>query len=271
MRYTHTFDFVHRVLLFVGSAVLLFMVVDFLEPAWNALALWNPFEGFDLVLVLLSIAGAFGGLYVAAQVLGRTLLPGWPFTWAYALTSARVRLTADDAERLTPLVNGSYPLAWLNLSKLRKLSREERKPALYYVANRFAKEQGQPVPFPAFEEAMRQAEEADERPRRRAAEEESRRRQHEGKDAGKEQGQDSNAKQRRQGADDVAQALSVLGLSGTRPDFEAVRQAYRKKIADYHPDRFEGKDEALRHFVEERAKAINAAYQVLERAYGVKS
>lgn len=271
MKYTHTFDLVHRILLFAGSVTLVVISVDFLEPGWNALASWNPFDGFDLVLAVAAIAGFFGGLYLSAKVLERTLLPGWAFTWAYALTSAHVRLSTDEAERLTPLVDGSCPTGWLNLTRIRTLSREERKVALSFVANRFAQENGRAVPFPAVDEAMRQAEQAEEQAKRRAAEEEAHRKAREERKASGGEYRGSNGGAGASGTDAVTQALAVLGFTGGRPPFEVIRHVYRKKIADYHPDRFEGKDEALRRFVEDRAKAINAAYQVLECAYGAKS
>jgi DnaJ-domain-containing protein 1 len=50
-----------------------------------------------------------------------------------------------------------------------------------------------------------------------------------------------------------------LGLTAEASDAE-VEQAWRRLISQYHPDRFSGAAPELRAQAEQRARAINAAY-----------
>lgn len=67
--------------------------------------------------------------------------------------------------------------------------------------------------------------------------------------------------------------------SGPRPWYEVlqvpvyaslddVKLAYRRRIAEYHPDRTGGLAEELRELAEARAKEINVAYDAALRAFG---
>lgn len=67
--------------------------------------------------------------------------------------------------------------------------------------------------------------------------------------------------------------------SGPRPWYEVlqvpayaslddVKLAYRRRIAEYHPDRTSGLGEDLRKLAEDRAKEINVAYDTALRAFG---
>lgn len=67
--------------------------------------------------------------------------------------------------------------------------------------------------------------------------------------------------------------------SGPRPWYEVlqvpvyaslddVKLAYRRRIAEYHPDRTSGLGEELRQLAETRAKEINVAYDAALRAFG---
>lgn len=53
-----------------------------------------------------------------------------------------------------------------------------------------------------------------------------------------------------------------LGLRDDASDAE-VERAYRRLIAQYHPDRLAGAAEELRHQAEQRASAINRAYETI--------
>ncbi len=44
---------------------------------------------------------------------------------------------------------------------------------------------------------------------------------------------------------------------------EAIDQAYRRQMAQYHPDKVAGAAEEIRQLAEERASAINAAYDTV--------
>lgn len=55
-----------------------------------------------------------------------------------------------------------------------------------------------------------------------------------------------------------------LGLSEDASDAE-VERAYRRLIAQYHPDRLSGAAEELRAQAEARAKSINGAYETIQK------
>lgn len=55
------------------------------------------------------------------------------------------------------------------------------------------------------------------------------------------------------------EAYATLGVSADASD-EHIDKAYRKLMAKYHPDRVAGAADEIRELAEERARAINAAY-----------
>lgn len=56
----------------------------------------------------------------------------------------------------------------------------------------------------------------------------------------------------------------ILGVSkDASPD--AIKRAFRKEIAGYHPDRVEGLGRELRELAEQKAKEINFAYAAAKR------
>ena len=63
-------------------------------------------------------------------------------------------------------------------------------------------------------------------------------------------------------------ALEILGLNQRPDDFEVVKKAYRRKISEFHPDKFiEERPEVVR-YAEETSKRLNVAYAFLEESYG---
>lgn len=67
----------------------------------------------------------------------------------------------------------------------------------------------------------------------------------------------------------VNDAYAVIGVSPDTTD-EAVKRAYRKLITENHPDKLaaKGLPESMREVAEERAREINAAYDLIRRARG---
>ena len=47
--------------------------------------------------------------------------------------------------------------------------------------------------------------------------------------------------------------------------FEPIKQAYRRKMSQFHPDKFAGERPEVVQTMEETAKRLNAAYTYLER------
>ncbi|GAA4854272.1 J domain-containing protein [Luteimonas vadosa] len=65
------------------------------------------------------------------------------------------------------------------------------------------------------------------------------------------------------------QSYRVLGVTREASDAE-VDQAYRRLIAQYHPDRLSGAAPELREQAEARAREINGAYQQVKAERGRK-
>ena len=63
---------------------------------------------------------------------------------------------------------------------------------------------------------------------------------------------------------EVRQALGVLGVQGDDIDFSQVREQFRIRMKEYHPDRVAHLGEDLRRLAEERTKAFISAYKTTE-------
>ena len=68
---------------------------------------------------------------------------------------------------------------------------------------------------------------------------------------------------------DVREALSLFGLDG-EPSWKEVKKAYTSTVQLYHPDKVAGMGPELQEVAESKMKALNAAYSLLQRHYGVK-
>ena len=64
-------------------------------------------------------------------------------------------------------------------------------------------------------------------------------------------------------------ALSLFGLNG-EPTWKEVKKAYTSTVQLYHPDKVAGMGPELQEVAESKMKALNAAYSLLQRHYGVK-
>jgi DnaJ-domain-containing protein 1 len=59
----------------------------------------------------------------------------------------------------------------------------------------------------------------------------------------------------------------ILGVD-PHASLEEIRQAYRLRMSEYHPDKAAGLGPELRELAERKAKEINRAYQEARRARG---
>lgn len=62
----------------------------------------------------------------------------------------------------------------------------------------------------------------------------------------------------------VSDACALLGVS-VNAEFEEIRIAYKKKIAEYHPDKVAHLGEELQKMAEIKTKDINYAYSYLKK------
>jgi DnaJ-domain-containing protein 1 len=67
--------------------------------------------------------------------------------------------------------------------------------------------------------------------------------------------------------DEDAEYYELLGVKPTASSAE-IKSAYRKRIKQCHPDKFEGRGDDFRRLAEERAKALNEAYRILSEKHG---
>lgn len=79
----------------------------------------------------------------------------------------------------------------------------------------------------------------------------------------------SNNNYRRSSGVSISEAYEILGVTGNASDAE-IKKAYRALAMQYHPDRVSGMgDEAVRQATESM-RQINAAWDVLKEARGIK-
>jgi len=57
---------------------------------------------------------------------------------------------------------------------------------------------------------------------------------------------------------------ATLGVSASATD-EAIEQAWRRKMSEYHPDRVANSADEIRALAEKRAIEINAAYETIQK------
>ena len=60
----------------------------------------------------------------------------------------------------------------------------------------------------------------------------------------------------------TAEHYALLGLEPEVSD-DALHAAYRKKISEYHPDKVQNAAQEIRDLAEQRARAINQAYELI--------
>lgn len=66
------------------------------------------------------------------------------------------------------------------------------------------------------------------------------------------------------------EAARVLGIDPVLFTFEDLRQAYRKKVRQLHPDQYEQLPEDIRRDLDDRLKAVNVAHDLLKKWKGWK-
>lgn len=180
----------------------------------------------------------------APMVFGKTVWPWWMPTWCYARFTLGVSVTKEEADQLGFLFDGSMNGLWYPLNGIKTLDKEYRREALFRFANHVARENGWYQPFPEYTET----------PKAKTT----------------RAGAAGNAEQRqaRPTQDEVvAAALRLIGVTHPRPTPEEIKQAYRRKVMQYHPDRFGADSAEVRKYAEEMTKKLNLAYEFLQATY----
>ena len=63
----------------------------------------------------------------------------------------------------------------------------------------------------------------------------------------------------------------TLGLIGVDLSAEVLREAYKQRVREYHPDRVMSLGIKIQRLAEEETKRINEAYRFLRRRYGIRT
>ena len=180
------------------------------------------------------------------------LLPGRLPTYLYLRWSLRTPITRDEARKLSFLFDGSLNGVRYSFIYLRSVEEGRRRESLKLTANRIADQWGRFRPFGSFEErfAHYQA----------------------NANAGKHQPNeprdhtpDPEPVFEIPDSESVCASLRVLGLHTKPQSFAEIRRAYRRKINEYHPDKFARARPEIIRCADETAKNINTAYQHLEQ------
>ena len=111
----------------------------------------------------------------------------------------------------------------------------------------------------AFDEELRREQEREKDQRSSSSQQEQRQSKQQARSEGK----------RKPGEREDAYYYEVLGLTPSATEDE-IRQAYRKLMMQYHPDKVATLGPELRQTASEKSKAINEAYMIIERRRGMK-
>lgn len=248
IRFTHGYDLLHKIALMGGAVTVALLASEIVEPLSQPLKYFLANRDLDWIWVVLVIAYAIGSYVGSVVLLTRTVLPYWLPTLLYVRTALFTTVSADEATRLSFLFDGSLDGGWYPLGFLRKIEREYRREALFQFANKIAAQHQFVRPFPEAEPQPKARQQAHQHAHREAHQERTQ----------QETAQSAHELQ-------IAACLKILGLSSMPERFDVIRMAYRRKISQYHPDKFAGDKPEVVQYGEEMSKRINQAYAYLEK------
>lgn len=253
IRFTHVYDLLYRGVVIFAAIVLTGITCDFV----GALAL--PLEQYLKTVQLSWLwsggvwAFAIGGYIGAWLLLERTLLPSWLPTYCHVRFELSTKITGDEAKLLGFLFDGSLGGVWYPLESLAKLAPEYRREALFRFGNKIAKEQWGRTLFPMPEDQVWRYESG-----------------HQAQGPASEKAANSRREPRTEDPRTEA-SLETLGLRHMPAAFAEVKAAYRRKIGEFHPDRFAGERPEVIEWAEDMAKKLNGAYAYLEKRFAGKA
>ena len=238
LRYTHGYDLLWKAGLIFGGLALVIVGAGLLSPISGVIE--SELKGihaltqlWTLLMWVYVIVGYLGAMWILA----RTILPYWVPTYLHVRRSLDTKITADEAKRLHFLFDGSLRGTWYPLDAIRKIDAEFRREALFRFANKISSERQGWKPFAMPEDSM------DGQSTRSSGEQQT--------------------PQHRQ----TVACLQILGLREMPTSFDAIKVAYRRKIREFHPDKFAGERAEVLQYAEETSKRLNVAYAHLERHF----
>lgn len=215
------------------------MVLTIVDAIPDSAIDWMP----EWLQIILGIGVFIGTLAYAPLVYSKTILPWWIPSWLYVRLNLGVPINTSEGEKISFLFDGSMPGGcWYPLHGFKKIEKEFRREALFVFANRVSIENGWQIPFPEYEPVQTNR-------------------------AKEGQAQDSRAAQQARIEQIIRESHRILGITEVPTTFDAVKKAYRRKIAQYHPDKFAGEQPQVIRYAEETAKKLNGAYSILKKYY----
>jgi hypothetical protein len=240
--YTNRFQFLYKIILIIGNFVAFGVVFTIIEAIPDNVLNWMP----EWLKFILGIGVFIGTIAFAPLIYSKTILPWWIPTWFYVRRNLGVAINTVEAEKIGFLFDGSMPGGrWYPLHGFKKIEKDFRREALFVFANRVARENGWQIPFPEYEPT-------------------SAKRTHRERENPQET---YSAQQQARLEQVIEESHRILGITATPATFNSVKAAYRRKIAQYHPDKFAGEQPEVIKYAEDIAKKLNGAYSILEKYY----
>lgn len=249
IRFTHGYDLVSKLCAIFGGIIVVAAGVDLLSPISSHLESALISNDLEWIWLILTLAYGIGGYISAIMLLRKTILPYWLPTYLHVRFSLFTKISSDEADRLGFLFDGSLGGIWYPLSSIRKIDREFRREALFRFANKIAEENGWRRPFAMPEDNINQQ-----------------RQQSQQRANASDQTTQHGRSQPTVDAQ-VAVCLEILGLNQKPASFEVVKIAYRRKIKEFHPDKFASERPEVIQYAEETSKRLNVAYAFLEQHF----
>jgi DnaJ-domain-containing protein 1 len=226
-----------------GGLAVVGAVTAIIQPISSPIEQLLVANALDWFWILLSIAYGIGTYIAGVMLLSKTLLPHWLPTYGRVRYLLATEISTDEAQKVSFLFDGSLGGIWYPLWSLRKIDKAFRKEALFRLANRIASNHGLHRPFVMPEDFV-------------------------GQEAQTETKKNPQQKSETHRTDHLtSSSLRVLGLQSMPTDFATIRQTYRRKVAQFHPDKFANESKEVIRYSEETTKALNAAYAHLENVY----
>lgn len=253
IRFTHGYDLLFKIGIMIGGVMIVAAGADLLSPISNSIERGLKNSNLEWVWIILMWVYIIGGYIGAIMLLGKTILPYWLPAYLHVRLSIFTKITPDEAERLGFLFDGSLGGIWYPLGAIRKIDPEFRREALFRFANKIAAEHGWRQPFAMPEDSIAGHRQQSQRQANNSYQ-----------SAGNTEKQQSSQDQQA----DVC--LQILGLREMPKSFDSIKLAYRRKIREFHPDKFAGERAEVLQYAEETSKRLNVAYAYLERYFAEK-
>lgn len=233
-RYTHEYDATHGTMRFVWAVFGLIFAFAILEDIENRLNF--P----DWLRIVVNLAALLLAPVATIEISKRTFWPDWLPTWRYVRKKLGVSVDKNEAAKLSFLFDGSLGGQWFPLNGMKSIEEPYRKEALFRFANHIAGSYGWNDPFPEYADKPGSASTSQ-----------------------NQSGENPFSSVPDRNKDARLEALRVVGVFNESASWDEIKQSYRRKIMQYHPDRYAKDEPEVLKYAEEMTKKINKAYEFL--------